>query len=132
MAALPLLSRRASAEAWPEGVRYRVLAPDPGRAIHPALGRNRCVEDVYEPFLIMQGMLARTPRGRIALMRAIADDDGVGGADVDDIHRLSRKRIRRKGIGVHEASVLGTQDGDRRARCARGGRRRGGREQTRA
>lgn len=29
--------------------RYRFLKPDPGRAIHPALGRNRCVEDVYEP-----------------------------------------------------------------------------------
>jgi Holliday junction DNA helicase RuvB len=28
------------------------------------------VEDVYEPFLIMQGMLARTPRGRIALAAA--------------------------------------------------------------
>lgn len=40
---------------WPrdgtpaEGRRYRVLPPDPGRAIHPALGRNRCVEDAYEP-----------------------------------------------------------------------------------
>jgi cell division protein FtsI (penicillin-binding protein 3) len=31
------------------GARFRVLRPDPGREIHPALGRNRCVEDVYEP-----------------------------------------------------------------------------------
>lgn len=31
------------------GVRYRTLAEDKGRKIHPALGRNRCVEDVYEP-----------------------------------------------------------------------------------
>ncbi len=29
--------------------RYRVISPDPGRDIHPALGRNRCVEEVYEP-----------------------------------------------------------------------------------
>jgi cell division protein FtsI/penicillin-binding protein 2 len=29
--------------------RYRTLAADPGREIHPALGRNRCVEDIYEP-----------------------------------------------------------------------------------
>ncbi len=29
--------------------RYRTITPDPGRATHPALGRNRCVEDVYEP-----------------------------------------------------------------------------------
>ena len=28
------------------------------------------VEDVYEPFLIMQGMIARTPRGRVALAGA--------------------------------------------------------------
>lgn len=31
------------------GVRFLTLKPDPGRAIHPALARNRCVEDVYEP-----------------------------------------------------------------------------------
>jgi Holliday junction DNA helicase RuvB len=30
------------------------------------------VEDVYEPFLIQQGMIARTPRGRIALPAAYA------------------------------------------------------------
>jgi cell division protein FtsI (penicillin-binding protein 3) len=33
----------------PEGRRYRTILPDPDRAIHPSLGRNRCVEDVYEP-----------------------------------------------------------------------------------
>ncbi|MFM8947290.1 MAG: Holliday junction DNA helicase RuvB C-terminal domain-containing protein, partial [Acidimicrobiaceae bacterium] len=25
------------------------------------------IEDVYEPFLIQQGLLARTPRGRVAM-----------------------------------------------------------------
>jgi Holliday junction DNA helicase RuvB len=30
------------------------------------------VEDVYEPFLIQQGFLSRTPRGRIALPAAYA------------------------------------------------------------
>lgn len=29
--------------------RYRTLAADASREIHPALGRNRCVEDIYEP-----------------------------------------------------------------------------------
>jgi len=29
--------------------RFEVVAPDPRRAVHPSLGRNRCVEDVYEP-----------------------------------------------------------------------------------
>lgn len=28
------------------------------------------IEDVYEPFLIQQGLLARTPRGRVAMQRA--------------------------------------------------------------
>jgi cell division protein FtsI (penicillin-binding protein 3) len=30
-------------------VRYKALRDDPGRAIHPALARNRCIEDIYEP-----------------------------------------------------------------------------------
>jgi cell division protein FtsI (penicillin-binding protein 3) len=29
--------------------RYKVIKDDKNRAIHPALGRNRCVESVYEP-----------------------------------------------------------------------------------
>ncbi|MEX2218891.1 MAG: penicillin-binding protein 2 [Phycisphaerales bacterium] len=29
--------------------RYITLTADPGRLVHPALARNRCVEDVYEP-----------------------------------------------------------------------------------
>jgi cell division protein FtsI (penicillin-binding protein 3) len=29
--------------------RYKTLGEDKGRKIHPALGRNRCVEDAYEP-----------------------------------------------------------------------------------
>ena len=32
--------------------------------------QTETVEDVYEPFLIQLGMLARTPRGRIALPQA--------------------------------------------------------------
>jgi cell division protein FtsI/penicillin-binding protein 2 len=30
-------------------IRYRVIEPDPLREIHPALAKNRCVVDVYEP-----------------------------------------------------------------------------------
>jgi len=42
-------------ESWPvlppedKRPRYMTLAPDPGRSVHPAMGRNRCVEDIYEP-----------------------------------------------------------------------------------
>ncbi|MBN9167477.1 MAG: Holliday junction branch migration DNA helicase RuvB, partial [Myxococcales bacterium] len=36
-----------------------------------ALGEPRdTVEDVYEPYLLQQGYLGRTPRGRIATRRA--------------------------------------------------------------
>ncbi len=42
-------------EKWPslppedKRPRYVTLPPDPARLSHPALGRNRCVEDIYEP-----------------------------------------------------------------------------------
>jgi Holliday junction DNA helicase RuvB len=32
--------------------------------------QTETVEDVYEPFLIQQGLLMRTPRGRVALPSA--------------------------------------------------------------
>lgn len=47
---VPIDSR--SSPGAPEYVpdrRYKVLAEDPGREKHPALGKNRCVEAVYEP-----------------------------------------------------------------------------------
>jgi cell division protein FtsI (penicillin-binding protein 3) len=31
------------------GTRFATIPDDPGRKVHPALGRNRCLEDVYEP-----------------------------------------------------------------------------------
>jgi cell division protein FtsI (penicillin-binding protein 3) len=31
------------------GHRYRTIREDRGRQVHPSLGRNRCVEDLYEP-----------------------------------------------------------------------------------
>ena len=34
--------------------------------------QTETVEDVYEPFLIQQGLLARTPRGRVAMPAAYA------------------------------------------------------------
>lgn len=53
-------AERAGAErknVWPDlpvvplgsPARYMTILPDPRREIHPALGRNRCVEDIYEP-----------------------------------------------------------------------------------
>jgi Holliday junction DNA helicase RuvB len=47
--------------------------------------QTETVEDVYEPFLIQQGLLMRTPRGRVALPAAwehlgVAPPPGPGGA----------------------------------------------------
>jgi Holliday junction DNA helicase RuvB len=40
-------------------------------SIAAAVGEERdTIEDVYEPYLIQQGFLMRTPRGRIATKRA--------------------------------------------------------------
>ena len=39
----------AAPEYVSEAKRYRVIADDKAREIHPALGHNRCVESVYEP-----------------------------------------------------------------------------------
>jgi len=39
----------AAPEYVSEAKRYRVIAEDKAREIHPALGHNRCVESVYEP-----------------------------------------------------------------------------------
>ena len=36
-------------QPMPTGVRFRVLREDPMRQVEPALARNRCVEDIYEP-----------------------------------------------------------------------------------
>jgi Holliday junction DNA helicase RuvB len=42
-------------------------------AVAAAVGEERdTLEDVYEPFLVREGYLARTPRGRVALPSAYA------------------------------------------------------------
>ena len=42
-------------------------------AVAAAVGEERdTIEDVYEPFLVREGYLARTPRGRVALPAAYA------------------------------------------------------------
>jgi Holliday junction DNA helicase RuvB len=54
-------------------------------AIAASVGEERdTIEDVYEPFLVRQGYLARTPRGRVALPLAyghLGRDRPRGGQD---------------------------------------------------
>jgi Holliday junction DNA helicase RuvB len=61
-----------------------------------AVGEERdTIEDVYEPFLIQEGYLSRTPRGRMATPRALeyfGRKLGAGGAQrtlFDDVKRDS-------------------------------------------
>ncbi|HHN78291.1 MAG TPA: penicillin-binding protein 2, partial [Phycisphaerales bacterium] len=55
MAPFPWVEPGTPKDKWPtlppedERPRYVTIAPDPNREIHPAMGRNRCVEDIYEP-----------------------------------------------------------------------------------
>jgi Holliday junction DNA helicase RuvB len=44
--------------------------------------QTETIEDVYEPFLIQQGLIARTPRGRVA-MPAAWDHLGLPGPEID-------------------------------------------------
>jgi cell division protein FtsI/penicillin-binding protein 2 len=56
---VPVPPPRKRGEAAPPAVRepdllsvqrrFRTIKPDPARLVHPALGRNRVIEDVYEP-----------------------------------------------------------------------------------
>ncbi len=56
------------------------------RALAAAIGEDRgTLEDLYEPFLIQEGFIQRTPRGRVATRRAyehlgFAPPAGTGGA----------------------------------------------------
>jgi cell division protein FtsI (penicillin-binding protein 3) len=52
--------------------RFKIIKDDPKRDLHPALGRNRCVEDVYEPGSTFKAFMwsAVTERG-------LADPDEV-------------------------------------------------------
>jgi cell division protein FtsI/penicillin-binding protein 2 len=48
LGAFPWRDPKARTELRP-GVRYKTIKDDERRDAHPAAGRNRCVEDVYEP-----------------------------------------------------------------------------------
>ena len=52
-------------------LQMKKLAHDERREKDAALReQTETIEDVYEPFLIQQGLIARTPRGRVAMPSA--------------------------------------------------------------
>jgi cell division protein FtsI (penicillin-binding protein 3) len=72
--------------------RYIVLKPDPGRLIHPALARNRCVEDIYEPGSTFKPFVwaTVTELGRFRLNDVLQTGDGYWrtpyGRLIHDVH----------------------------------------------
>ena len=92
-----------------------------------AIGEERgTIEDVIEPYLIQQGYLQRTPRGRIATLAAyrhlgLAPPPARGAAVRDLIQRLAAA------LGSISASVGSGRGAARTARPRRTGRRRSAR-----
>lgn len=63
--------------------RFRMIHTDDRRSIHPALGRNRCVEDVYEPGSTIKPFVwaSVTERGRLSPSDVLDTHHGVWRTD---------------------------------------------------
>ena len=95
-----------------------------------AIGEERdTIEDVIEPYLIQQGYLQRTPRGRVATLAAYrhlgVTPPKSGGRTVRrGLSRRRRPRCRvqirsslRQPVVAHRAQAPGTASRPRRSRC---------------
>ncbi len=95
-------SREALKAAIASGhfVRFLTLKPDPGRTVHPSLGRNRCVEDVYEPGSTFKPFVwsSITERGLAQLGEMVNTHGGSWttpyGRTIDDVVRLDSQTWR--------------------------------------
>ena len=64
-------STRSTGRSSPRSASSSAAARSGSRTLAISVGEQpETVEDMYEPFLIQQGMIARTPRGRIAMPAA--------------------------------------------------------------
>lgn len=63
--------------------RYITIRPDPARDVHASLGRNRCVEDVYEPGSTFKPFMwaAVTEQGRVQPSDTFDTENGVWTTD---------------------------------------------------
>jgi len=98
-----------------EGVRYRTQRPDPWRAREPALARNRCVVDVYEPGSTIKPLIwaALTERG-VARPDEVFDTEGgrwrtAYGRPIEDVTRRDEQTwtnvlVNSSNIGMAKAT----------------------------
>ncbi|HYF13599.1 MAG TPA: penicillin-binding protein 2 [Phycisphaerales bacterium] len=95
--------------------RYIAIKADPGRAIHPALGRNRCVEDIYEPGSTFKPFVwATITELGLARVTEVFDTEGgkwwaPGGRYLEDVTRRDRMTwaevlVNSSNIGMVKAS----------------------------
>jgi len=81
-------------------VRFITVKDDPGRKVHPSLGRNRCVEDVYEPGSTFKPFVwsAITDRGLATLGEWVNTHGGTWttpyGRTIEDVVRLDSQTWR--------------------------------------
>jgi cell division protein FtsI/penicillin-binding protein 2 len=97
--------------------RYITLKPDLGRLIHPALARNRCVEDVYEPGSTFKPFVWSTVT-ELGLARPAEVLDTEGGHWKNSYGRMIHDVIRRPTMTWTEVLINSSNIG-----MAKGGER---------
>jgi cell division protein FtsI (penicillin-binding protein 3) len=95
--------------------RYIVLKPDPMRAIHPELARNRCIEDVYEPGSTFKSFIWASATELGVYRTTDVLDTGSGswvtpyGRAIHDVHKHAKETwlevlIESSNIGMSQAA----------------------------
>lgn len=97
--------------------RYRVIKEDPGRAAHPALARNRCVEDIYEPGSTFKPFVwATITELRLATLEEVFDTEGGSwrtpfGRHIQDVTR--REQMTWREVLINSSNIGMIKGADR-------------------
>jgi cell division protein FtsI (penicillin-binding protein 3) len=84
--------------------RYRIIPEDPGRKVHPALARNRCIEDMYEPGSTFKPFVWATIN-ELGLVRMDEMIDTEGGRWTLPIGRYLEDVVKRERQTWHDVMV---------------------------
>jgi len=97
--------------------RFETIKPDKGRDIHPALARNRCVEDVYEPGSTFKPFIwaALLNHGLIELDEVIDTESGrwrtAYGRSIEDV--VKRTEMTWHDVLVNSSNIGMTKGAER-------------------